>query len=177
MMPDDDEFIAKAREMLRRIKGGNFYVDGTIDDVERLIKLTPLLADIAEKRGAMAVEERAWFIFLDQDRTSRNIINEVGLKKFREDCENPVGFGTKTMGISWKEKAAKELDIEYTSWRKIGQEEVEAIKWAIYVLRNCMAVAGEKITFVEMTDVSEVLRRLIDSGHHIGEVNEMVSEE
>jgi hypothetical protein len=136
---NDAEVIAKARAL---IDHGPYCLPVMAEMIEQL-------ADIAEKHGAMLLDERTSRIFL---------LRQAGSW---ETCQ---------------QAAAKELAIEESQWRKIGEKEVEAIE---YALNRIDERSQDRIPFKgdQINPRAEILRRLIDSGHHIGEVNEMVSEE
>jgi hypothetical protein len=78
--------------------------------IARSRELVPKLADVAEKRGAMLVNELTAMLYK----------NKIGSY---EHCE---------------QIAKDKLGIEDTSWRKIGPEEEAAIKAAIDALRTVM---------------------------------------
>jgi hypothetical protein len=59
IMPTDAEVIAKARELLKAFYGPI----GGDWDIGRMATAIAQLADIAEKRGAMAVQERAKILY------------------------------------------------------------------------------------------------------------------
>jgi hypothetical protein len=92
------------------------------------------LLDITEKRGAMLL-----------DREFKDVFSNL-----------PNGT---TYSISGLEKQAmKNLDLESTSWRKIGPVEVEAIAGAISIFEQC----AQFMMFDESArKADKVLRRLI----------------
>lgn len=141
-MPDD-ELIAKARELVDAtiypyMKAA--YVENDPNSVPRktllyfcaeLTRLVPLLIDLAEKRGAMAIEERA-----------KNIAR-------RWDTEDGgLWYSKESIEIA-KIQASLELSIESSQWRKIGPEDATKIK---EIIEHCRLTGNPD---------TEVLRRLI----------------
>jgi hypothetical protein len=128
----DQEIIAKARDLAPKLQ--SFFADGKPDYVvEKANMLLPLLADIAEKRGAMAVEGRAKVLLYT------TYCHDEYFVSWEQCCVQD----------EMREKAAKELDIESSQWRNIGPREEAAICWTINLMGDC--------------DASKVLRRLIGS--------------
>jgi hypothetical protein len=98
----DAEVITKARELSEL---GDFG-----EDVSQTLEQ---LADIAEKRGAMAQEALArsfWLFDMIED--------DFSWDRFKPNSEHK----------EYMEDADKELDIESTSWRKIGPEDTNALQ-------------------------------------------------
>jgi hypothetical protein len=128
-MPTDAEVIAKAREFSEL---GDFG--------ENISQTLEQLADIAEKRGAMAVEERAKILY-----------DSHGYAHF-----NPLGYKSEISN------ASKELDLESTSWRKIGPEEIEYLDFIHrHIEKNVIGNIGDDDLNRKWICANAVLRRMI----------------
>jgi hypothetical protein len=152
-MPTDAEVIAKARAI------GSDCTKFSYFEIMENIKA---LADISEKRGAMAVEERARYI-LETDEDGKKFVpldieecphHDLG-------CDEECNLKRCPSKNFWLQVAAKELDLESTSWRKIGPEDIEKLSYVLKRIEYEQALPGHFNYHVH--DGKEVLRRLISS--------------
>jgi hypothetical protein len=158
---NDAEVIAQAQALLY----DNIYpYMKTVKEYEDIPKDTLLtfcawqtevleqLLPIAEKRRAVAVEERAIHL-----STVHVLIGSVP-----EESRAPMMEIVKDHLPEHRAIAAKDLDIESSSWRKIGPEERDAIKGALLIYQK---FNDDILTFDNdnIKRAIEILRRLISS--------------
>jgi hypothetical protein len=125
-MTTDVEILKAAK----KIANGLFAVtDSIVESYEReAIKAFPDLIVLVEKWQIIAIEERAWWIYT----TTANGACFESLGLHRKQFES----NSNELDPRWKKDATKELAIESTNWKKIGEDEKKEIGHLIEYLEN-----------------------------------------
>jgi hypothetical protein len=136
---NDDEVIAEARALCAAVIGPI----GEDWSIVRMVEAIEQLADIAEKRGAMLLGKEAI------SRYQRN---------------HPTNQEWEALQDQYYKEAQEALDIESTSWRKIGPEDVAVLKLFLEYISHFKA-DGHLVDTSDITTKQgiQVLRRLMIS--------------
>ena len=133
-MSEDEDIIIEIKDDLRERDWVEYE-----DDIRWLL-------DLVEKRGAMLITARAFLmIYWPQEREWR----EKHIK----------GVPEKYWWNVAEKEAAKELGIESSSWRKIGEDEKKAIERVIAYMDHMYPIASP---YLDCTEDVDVLRRLVE---------------